>query len=87
MKQFNSLYQLEQARQALMLADMPKHKKAAKAEQLGDYRHAQSLWKQVADKAPNNSTTQKYAYIRHQFCKTAVEHGYKRPELSHLQKP
>lgn len=85
MKQtFKTLYELEQARQALVLTKLPKNEKASLAEKLGDYRTAKTLWKQVADEATNNSVTQKYAYIRYQFCQSALEHGYKRPELSYL---
>lgn len=84
MKPFKTLYELEQARQALMLTNLPKNKKAQKAEQLGDYRSATELWKQVAQEAPANSPAQKYAHLRHAFCKNAVVNGYKRPELAYL---
>ncbi|MDO4897077.1 MAG: ANR family transcriptional regulator [Moraxella sp.] len=81
---FSNLFELEQARQALVLTKLPKNKKASLAEKLGDYRTAKTLWKQVADEAISNSPTQKYAVIRHEFCKSAMEHGYRRPELSYL---
>lgn len=81
---FKTLYELEQARQALILSNLPKREKAVMAEKLGDYRTAKKLWKDVAHEADDRSHSQKYAHIRHKFCESAVEHGYKRPELSHL---
>lgn len=81
---FKTLYELEQARQALMLTNLPKREKAVMAEKLGDYRSAKKLWKEVAHEADDHSHSQKYAHIRHKFCESAVEKGWKRPELVHL---
>ncbi len=83
--EFNTALELEEARQALLHdPHLSNNQKAAQAEKLGDYRSAKKLWQQVVNESKPNSLMQKYAHIRYMFCKTAAEHGFKRPELNYL---
>lgn len=85
MKIPTTLDELEQARRALLHADLPMHEKASQAEKLGDYRTARELWRQVANSHKGKDEAQLlYAHKRHKFCVSAVTHSYTRPEFKHL---
>ena len=85
MRTFRSPLELEEARQAVLHdSKLSTKQKAAQAERLGDYHSAKHLWKSVVRESKSDSLLQKYAQLRMDFCKTAVIHVWRRPEVQVL---